>query len=258
MIMGMITLRRNIHGFMVSSRLALLPTLLTNAMVAWVIMTGKQPQHNQWQSYAIIVVTGLCYYLYGMWENDRVDARWDARHRPNKPIPRGDISLMSLRVASMIAGASALILTGLQLSQGTTLGLGLLFIIIFYNWLHKHRPEAIILMGICRGGWVFLACALAFVATTGGNLTQMMKSPQLSLCLYYTLSLTLYTTVTTGIARGESHSNSLHQWAFMLLAGMCIHDAIWLAYLSSWGIASAALGCFVLIPVLRRTGQSAT
>lgn len=99
---------RLLQGVVRSARPANIPTLFTNAAAAWAAIRG-----GEWPFpgvYLGVVLMGLCFYLYGMWENDRVDARWDASRYPDRPVPCGAVSVSSLRALSLLAGLSGLVL----------------------------------------------------------------------------------------------------------------------------------------------------
>lgn len=69
---------------------------------------------------------GLCFYLYGMWENDRVDARWDAA-LSGPPVPCGAVSVSVLRLLSLAAGLSGLVL---NMALGGEFAVGALLLIV--------------------------------------------------------------------------------------------------------------------------------
>ncbi len=59
--------------------------------------------------YAGVVLMGCAFYLYGMWENDRVDARWDASVIRTVPaVRRGE--RVRAEAVSLVAGLSGLVL----------------------------------------------------------------------------------------------------------------------------------------------------
>ena len=113
---------RLLRGVVRSSRPANIPTLFTNAAVAWAAVRGAElPPAGL---YAGVVLMGLCFYLYGMWENDRVDARWDASRYPDRPVPCGAVSVSVLRLLSLVAGLSGLVLNmalGGEFAAGDTI-----------------------------------------------------------------------------------------------------------------------------------------
>lgn len=149
---------RLLRGVLRSSRPANIPTLFTNAAAAWASVRGAELPPLA--LYGGVVLMGLCFYLYGMWENDRVDARWDAARYPDRPVPCGAVSVSVLRLLSLAAGLSGLVLN-MALGGEFAVGALLLIVISLYNVFHKLWSGSIVLMGLCRGVWV-LAAGLAF------------------------------------------------------------------------------------------------
>ena len=168
---------RLLRGVIRSSRPANIPTLFTNAAVAWAAVRGAElPPAGL---YAGVVLMGLCFYLYGMWENDRVDARWDASRYPDRPVPCGAVSVSVLRLLSLVAGLSGLVLN-MALGGEFAAGAVLLIVISLYNMFHKLWSGSVFLMGLCRGLWV-LAAGLVFAHAAGepccGMLSACLRLP---------------------------------------------------------------------------------
>lgn len=135
---------RLLRGVIRSSRPANIPTLFTNAAVAWAAVRGAElPPAGL---YAGVVLMGVCFYLYGMWENDRVDARWDASRYPDRPVPCGAVSVSVLRLLSLVAGLSGLVLN-MALGGEFAAGAVLLIVISLYNMFHKLWSGSVFLMG---------------------------------------------------------------------------------------------------------------
>ena len=69
-------------------RVSNLPTVWTNVMAGLALNGGAlTPQ--------VIIPLGVAtslFYVAGMYLNDAFDWRWDAQHRPERPIPAGEIS----------------------------------------------------------------------------------------------------------------------------------------------------------------------
>lgn len=248
-------MKRSVKGIIQSARLGMAPTLLTNAMVAWACVYFHRPFGGQWYELALVVLMGLCFFLYGMWENDRVDARWDGKHRPNRPVPRGDVSVWTLRLASLAAGLTGLVLSAF-LSGSPLPGALLLIVITLYNWLHKAFGFSIILMGTCRGIWVMLAAMSAYMFTGAGigSFAEGMGDT----AHYYAYSLTFYTIIASWIARGEAHNPKRKAVAGFLLSGMSLHDTVWLLCLGQYLLAAIAVACYGASLVLRKLKQRTT
>ncbi len=208
---------RLLRGLLRSSRPANIPTLFTNAAAAWASVRGAELPPPA--LYAGVALMGLCFYLYGMWENDRVDAGWDAARYPDRPVPCGAVSVSVLRLLSLAAGLSGLLLN-MALGGEFAVGALLLVVISLYNVFHKLWSGSIVLMGLCRGVWA-LAAGLAF-AHTGG---ESVLPPAL---LWYAFGLFLFTCVISAAARREAGRPRVQTAVVALLSGMCLFDAVWL------------------------------
>ncbi len=237
---------RLLRGVLRSSRPANIPTLFTNAAAVWASVRGGELPPPA--LYGGVVLMGLCFYLYGMWENDRVDARWDAARYPDRPLPCGAVSVSVLRLLSLAAGLSGLVLN-MALGGEFAVGALLLIVISLYNVFHKLWSGSIVLMGLCRGVWV-LAAGLAF-ARSGG---ESVLPPAL---LWYAFGLFLFTCVISTVARREAGRPRVQRAVTVLLSGMCLFDAVWLLSFGSllW------LGSFLLwagTRLLQKLGCRAT
>lgn len=210
-----------LQGVVRSSRPANIPTLLTNAAAAWAAVRGAAlPPAGL---YAGVALMGLCFYLYGMWENDRVDARWDASRYPDRPVPCGAVSVSALRLLSLVAGLSGLVLN-MALGGEFAAGAFLLIVISLYNVFHKLWSGSVFLMGLCRGLWV-LAAGLVFAHGGEAALPAAL--------LWYVLGLFMFTCVISLVARREAGQPRVQAAVGLLLSGMCLFDALWLGFLDS-------------------------
>ena len=98
----------------------------------------------------------LFMYMFGLADNDVVDARADAVNAPERPIPRGEISVTSASVAIAVCVCAALMLpnwivgrfsSGVQLPWRWNVAMAVLFCCVYaYN-----RSKQTWLMGACRG-----------------------------------------------------------------------------------------------------------
>ena len=221
---------RLLQGVVRSSRPANIPTLLTNAAAAWAVVRGVEMPPVF--LYAGVVLMGLCFYLYGMWENDRVDAGWDALRYPDRPVPCGAVSVSVLRLLALAAGLCGLLLN-MALGGDFAVGAVLLIVISLYNMFHKLWGGSVVLMGLCRCGWV-LAAGLVFAHAAGATgLPEVL--------VWYAVSLGLFTCVISIVARREAGRPRVQAAVGFLLSGMCLFDALWLVFLGSWLWAGSVL-----------------
>ena len=224
-----------LKGILASARPGMVPSLATNALAAWGWALGQSPVGSDWLWALAIVATGLCFYLYGMWENDRVDATWDRQHGVDRPIVRGEVDRQTLRLCAVVAG-----LVGLGAAYGLTgdllAGIVVALPIVSYNIVHKAWPViGVLLMGACRSSWVWLACYAACRWKSTG-LDENMWPPVWG----YPVSLGLFTMVCSWVALRETECVARKKWAVALLSSMGLHDVCWLAGMHLWMMAAIA------------------
>src|SRR5690349_2893923 len=161
-------------------RVSNLPTVWTNA-VAGTLLAGASPADVRLP--ALLMSMSLC-YVAGMFLNDAFDRGFDARYRPERPIPAGEVSAVMVFVmgfAMLATGVLLLAWTGYSVAQGTrslpvACGAALAAAIVLYDWHHKQNPISPLLMGLCRwliyvtAGFVFARTPPAQVFTVGALL----------------------------------------------------------------------------------------
>lgn len=155
-------------------RVSNLPTTWTNVITGLVLAgTGALP---------LELCLGLCLavsllYVGGMYLNDAFDRDYDARERPERPIPAGEVP------ASTVFGSGfALLALGVAIVAAIALGsargqgalpvlaaLGLALLIVFYDVYHKQNPLSPVVMALNRV-LVYLTAALSARATWNGAL----------------------------------------------------------------------------------------
>ena len=92
-------------------------------------------------------------YTAGMLLNDLFDRDSDAKYRPDRPLPAGDVRLVEVMRAAIIMMAIGVGMIAGRGSAVTTLPWcgALVLAIVYYNWRHKRDPLGPLWMGICRG-----------------------------------------------------------------------------------------------------------
>lgn len=98
---------------------------------------------------ALGVFAGWLIYAGGATFNDVSDAGFDARHRPERAIPRGAVSRSAAaRVATvqMATGLGLLIFAGASPFWAASLAA----VILAYDWTHKRWTGSVVLMAGCR------------------------------------------------------------------------------------------------------------
>lgn len=141
-------------------RVSNLPTVWTNAL-AGAVLAGGAPM-------PALVLAGLAlsfFYVGGMWLNDAFDAGIDARERPSRPIPAGEIGQGTVfRAGFLMLGLGVILAAALGVAAGLA-GLALAGTVVLYDWLHKRTALAPVIMGATR----FLAFLMG--ALTAGGIT---------------------------------------------------------------------------------------
>jgi len=116
----------------------------------------------------LLLIALSLFYVAGMFLNDAFDREFDARSRPDRPIPSGQITARAVFAsgyAMMGAALLLLIVAGYAYAAGTgwrapASGAALGAAIVFYDSYHKNNPLSPVLMGACRV-LVYLTAALA-------------------------------------------------------------------------------------------------
>ncbi len=149
------------RAFLLLARVSNLPTVWTN-VVAGVVVSGGA---LAWPGLAALCGAISALYVAGMILNDAFDHEIDARVRPERPVPAGDVSLAGV----FSAGASVLVAGEVALAWASrdasvlAWGLVLAAVIVYYDYRHKRDRFGPVVMGLCRG---LVYCVAA--AATGG------------------------------------------------------------------------------------------
>jgi 4-hydroxybenzoate polyprenyltransferase len=190
-------------------RVSNLPTVWTNVM-AGLALGGAAPTLRL---VVPLAVAASLFYVAGMYLNDAFDHRWDAQHRPERPIPAGEV-----RAATVFAAGFAMMAAGfgvLAVGPGrATLiaGAALAVLIVIYDVSHKRNPLSPVVMGLCRVAVYFMA-ALA-----------VAPHPPLAVTLGSAVLLA-YLIALTAIARHETRNPKLPALVGQMIAGICLLDA---------------------------------
>lgn len=190
-------------------RVSNLPTVWSNVLAA-VVLSDAAPRAG---TVLLLLLAMTLYYEAGMFLNDACDAGIDRRERPDRPIPRGDISAGTVFAAgfTMLVMAIGLV-TAVATNAATgrpwapiASGIALALAIVGYNLFHKNNPLSPLLMGACRA-LVYFTSALCVSGTLAA---QVLFAAVLLLC--YLIGLTY-------AAKHESGQPLTHYWPLLFLA----------------------------------------
>lgn len=201
------------RSLLLLSRVSNLPTVWSNVLAGSMgaaVAIAQMPL--DWTNVARVGAAASAFYTGGMFLNDAFDARFDAATRPERPIPRGEVS----RGAAFAIGA-AFLLVGVVLlwphRLGMLLGAALSAAIVFYDARHKGETFAPVVMGTCRG--LVYAIAAAVVA-----------SAVPAAVLFGGLAMIVYVTALTVVAKKAGRNA---RWLVpVLIAGISLLDALFI------------------------------
>lgn len=224
-------------------RVSAFPSAASNILMAFLLASGS------WQpagSLAWLLVAALSLYGAGMVLNDWFDRERDAQHRPNRPLPAGQISanqalvaVVTLVAIGWVAAASA----GWEGGRwsGFPLGIALLLtlLIYLYDGPLKRTWLAPLVMGSCRGMNVLLG-ASPFLGRGEPAMSGRV--------IWVAIGISILVTGITWLARRESEHQTSRQLigaAATLLAGLVFIAAL------PWALpATFASGAPTWYPIL--------
>ena len=158
----------NLRTLLTLGRTSNLPTVWSN-MLSGAVLSGAAFGPR---SLGLLLLCGSAFYEGGMFLNDAFDAEIDARERPTRPIPSGQVTRGAVFALGFgLLGVGILLLAlgpSLKLIRpgfGATLaGLGTCAAVLLYNKWHKGHGWSPIIMGACRAG-LYATAALAVSGT---------------------------------------------------------------------------------------------
>lgn len=156
-------------------RVSNVPTVWSNVLCGFMLARAwGEPTPAPLDSSALVTLltlsgAGTLFYVGGMFLNDAFDAQIDARERPERPIPKGEIqrrTVYALGFAQLLAGLVVLAALGPLLWaepwRALLAGGATALLVVLYNAWHKGNAWSPLIMGACRAGLYLIA---AFAAT---------------------------------------------------------------------------------------------
>ncbi|MFK7859851.1 MAG: UbiA family prenyltransferase [Granulosicoccus sp.] len=231
--------------FLKLGRVSNLPTVWTNTL-AGVVLAGGSP--DDWRIILLLLAMTFA-YTGGMFLNDAFDSEIDARERPERPIPSGEVSMVSVfTMGSAMLGAGVLLVVWCALTPGgggtraIVASVALVAAIVLYNAWHKANPWSPLVMGLCR--------MLVYI-TAGWAL-----STEVSSMLYFGgAAMLCYLIGLTYTAKQENLGEVKNLWPLVFLAVPAIYAALNASvHLQSWLAILIFLAwlCYALRFVKRR------
>jgi UbiA prenyltransferase family len=211
-------------------RVSNLPTVWSNALAGAVLASGAPDP-------GLLFALGLGFsasYAAGMFLNDAFDASFDRTHRPERPIPSGEISARAVfggGFALLAAGFAITTAAGVAGAGGYRAALaagGLAAAIVFYDAWHKDNPFGPVIMGLCRA-LVYITAGLAASGAVGGTL------PAAGATFCYLVGLTY-------IAKQEVSGSLSNLWPLTLLSA-----PLWFALSRGSGGVAEVILCLAFV-----------
>jgi 4-hydroxybenzoate polyprenyltransferase len=196
-------------------RVSNLPTVWTNAL-AGVLLAGARPGPE----FALVVLAFSLFYTGGMFLNDAFDSPWDARERPERPIPSGAAGAREVFLWGFGLLAAGVLVLALFGREAAMAGMALAGAVTFYDWNHKANPLSPVIMGLCRA-LIYVGAALCYTIVLPGALW------------WGSLVLVCYLIGLTYIAKQETLARVENLWPLAFLAVPVLYGA--------WLIAPAPL-----------------
>ncbi len=207
-------------------RVSNLPTVWTNVLAGAALSRGSLDA----TSLVLLGAAASLLYVGGMFLNDGFDRHFDARFRPDRPIPAGRASAGQVFAIgfALLAGGVMLVAVVSRLREPALGAQGpgwipavsacaLAALTVIYDAFHKGNPLSAVVMGLCRAALYIVAAVTLGMVTTevaGGAL----------LLLLYVVGL-------TAVARKETTVPRLRGLVGPLIAGICLLDALLIAFM---------------------------
>ena len=182
-------------------RVSNLPTVWTNVAAATVLAGGALTSTTT----LLAILAMSLFYVAGMYLNDAFDREWDARERPTRPIPAGEIKAWTVFAAGFGMLVLGLVLMPLSDPRVTAAGTALAGLIILYDWWHKGNPLSPVLMAGCR----------VLVYVVAGAMASQALPPTL---LIAATAMLAHVAGLTYAAKQETLDRLGSQWPLVLLA----------------------------------------
>lgn len=173
-----------------------------------------------------VCLGGTCIYLGGMFLNDACDAAFDRQHRPERPIPSGQIgdqAVLYWGIGWLMAG---LVLFGMAGVVPFYLAVFLMNAVVLYDLVHKRTAVSPLLMAACRC-LLFLAVGAAAEDGVPG------------LAVWSAVVLGAYIVGLSYVAKFESAPGPLRYWPCLLLAAPLV--LAWAANDGPWRMKALCL-----------------
>jgi len=195
-----LTFRQRTRAWLVLTRGSNLPTVWSNCLAGWWLGGGGDVS-----PLPALIFGASALYTAGMFFNDFCDADFDAKFRPERPIPAGLLRQRTVAWAGLAAtGVGAACLCPLSPTTAV-LAVALISLILAYDGLHKRIVHGPLLMAGCR---FLLYLVAASTAACGIGPAALIGA----------VGLAAYVAGLSYLAHGESLPELPSRWSWLPLA----------------------------------------
>jgi len=192
-----------------STRVANLPSVVSNVWLGvalGVLVARRWAPISPWPAAGLLAVSAMLLYVSGNFLNDWHDRHWDARHRPERALPRGVFAPAIYLGLAAVCGTLGVALAWWTGPGCALVAAAIVLCTVSYTRWHKQTPESVLLLGMCRA----LLPLLFFIEWPLGcakpGLTHALAETRLEIMVIapHAMALLFYVTGLSWIARGEA------------------------------------------------------
>ncbi|BBB68924.1 hypothetical protein UNDYM_4671 [Undibacterium sp. YM2] len=201
-------------------RVSNLPTVWTNVLAGAIVAGSITGRPLSLMHVLLVMLAISAFYCAGMYLNDAFDREIDARERPGRPIPSGQISARAVFAIGFILQVAGIAILSYYGTWAIVCGCALAATILLYNVWHKGNPLSPLIMGLCRALVYFVAAASVMML----ELNATGEPPRTSTVLLNTtvvlaaLAIWAHVVGLTYAAKQESLNRLGSLWPLLILA----------------------------------------
>ncbi|MFC3198859.1 UbiA-like protein EboC [Parapedobacter deserti] len=165
--------------------------VLAGAAIA-ILYTGEPGTYPMLSGLLLLAISTIGLYGGGVVFNDVFDAALDARERPERPIPSGNVPLRSAALLGIALFVVGLLAATLASPVSGIIAVAIVLMCLGYDrWAKHHAVAGPLVMGLCRG--LNLLLGISYLASA------------LPLTWFLSAIPVIYIAAVTTISRGEVH-----------------------------------------------------
>lgn len=156
-----------LHALLSTARVANVPSVVSNVWLGVMVGmlrsdAGLADRVDGVAAVLVLPLAGVCLYVCGNFFNDWMDLKWDAKHRPERALPRGLFPPGLYAAVAFLLGILGVGAAAWTSFESGLVAAGIGFWIVVYTLLHKRTAWAVIPMGLCRALLPVMGCVAIF------------------------------------------------------------------------------------------------